>query len=240
MDLEPRLHTVVAPAAALGAVLVLHGGGARRGASRVSPAQLSVLRMIPIARLAARIGRGELAVFRLLNSRRGWDASHTPVADAHWALEQIAARYGRVLPTCLIGHSLGGRAAVLSAARPEVRSVAALAAWVYPDDAPDDVADRSFLFVHGSADRIASPERSAALARRLADRNDVSYVTVKGGRHAMLSGGLPVDRLAAEFASVTLLGGTFSPRVAQAFAGELWASGPGFDARERASPPAGG
>jgi len=222
MDLEPRLLTVSAPGTAVGAVLVLHGGAARRGAMRVSPAQLSVLRMIPIARLAARIGRGRLAVFRLLNARRGWDTDHTPVHDTHWALDQLAARLGRALPTCLIGHSLGGRAAILSADRPEVRSVAALAPWVYPTDAPEHVDRRSFLFVHGSADRIASPERSAALARRLAPRADVAYVTVAGAKHALLSGGLRVDRLAAEFASATLLGSSASPVLERALAGERW------------------
>src|SRR4051812_42709123 len=100
----------------------------------VSPTQLSVLRMIPIARRIARAGRGRLAVFRLLNSHRGWDATHTPVHDARWALDRVAEELGAHLPTCLVGHSLGGRAALLAAARPDVRSVVALAPWVYPTD----------------------------------------------------------------------------------------------------------
>jgi pimeloyl-ACP methyl ester carboxylesterase len=112
----------------------MHGGAGRPDNAMVSPTQLSVLRMIPIAHRIARRGRGRLAVFRLLNSSRGWDTSHTPVDDAKWALGQIRDRYAASLPTALVGHSLGGRAALLAAAEPEVTTVVALAAWVYSSD----------------------------------------------------------------------------------------------------------
>src|SRR3954452_22230796 len=97
-----------------GVVLVLHGGASRRDRVRVSPTQLSVLRMVPIARRIAAAGRGRLAVFRLLNSTRGGDNSHTPVEDVRWALSEIRSRYGDPLLVCLVGHSLGGRAALLA------------------------------------------------------------------------------------------------------------------------------
>ena len=108
-----KLVATRSPANPTAAVVVLHGGGARRGQMAVSPTQLSVLRMVPIAQRIARAGRGDLAVFRLLNSTRGWDTRHTPVDDARWALGEIAQRYGD-LPTSLVGHSLGGRAALLA------------------------------------------------------------------------------------------------------------------------------
>ncbi len=104
----------------------------------VSPTQLSVLRMIPVAHRIARAGAGRLAVFRLLNSYRGWDASHTPLDDVAWALGQVRERFGH-LPACLVGHSLGGRAALLAGGAEEVRSVVALNPWVYPTDAPGPV-----------------------------------------------------------------------------------------------------
>lgn len=129
-----RLIEITARERPEGAALLLHGGGSRPGKMSVSPAQLSVLRMIPIAKRAARVGRGRLAVFRLLNSTRGWDTTHTPVDDARWALDEIAERLGARLPTCLVGHSLGGRAALLAAGAPEVRSAVALAPWVLPTD----------------------------------------------------------------------------------------------------------
>src|SRR5947209_1129216 len=165
MELAPKLIDVTVPAAAAGVVLVLHGGASRRRTMRVSPTQLSVVRMVPIAARIARAGRGRLAVFRLLNTTRGWDTSHTPVHDAHWALDQIRARIGE-LPACLVGHSLGGRAALLSSDRPEVRSSVALAPWVYPYDGVSGIAGKQILFVHGSEDRIASPWRPPSGADR--------------------------------------------------------------------------
>jgi dienelactone hydrolase len=203
---NPRLIATRVPADPEGVVLLLHGGASRRGKMTVSPAQLSVLRMVPIARRAAQGGEGRLAVFRLLNSTRGWDTHHTPLQDASWALDQIAERLGRRLPTCLIGHSLGGRAALLAVGAPGVNSAVALAPYVLPGDRPRGVGGRRILIVHGSADRIASPRRSGVLAESLGKDADVTYVCVEGGKHAMLRRHALFDGLAAEFAATTLLG----------------------------------
>jgi alpha-beta hydrolase superfamily lysophospholipase len=221
------LIDVAIPGEPEGVVVLLHGGASRRANMRVSPTQLSVLRMIPIAHRVARAGQGRLAVFRLLNSRRGWDTSHTPVHDARWALAQIVERFGRQLPTCLVGHSLGGRAAILAAPSPGVVSVAALAPWVYANDVPRGLDGQRILIVHGSEDRVASPERAAALARRLMERTEVTYVTVEGGRHAMLGRHESFDGLAAEFAAESLLGAGSvrrPERLSALRAGEAWIS----------------
>lgn len=201
-------------------MLVLHGGASRRDDPRVSPTQLSVLRMIPIAQRVAKADRRRLAVYRLLNSTRGWATNHTPVDDAHWAIDQLADGFGSGLPVGLVGHSLGGRAAILAAGRPEVRSVVALNPWVYPADGDVDLTGRRVLVVHGSDDRIATPDRSAAAARRLSRTADVSFVSVTGGKHAMLRRGREFERLAADFSAATLLDDR-TPRgvVAQALAG---------------------
>ncbi len=222
MQLEPRLIEVTVPRRPAGLVLVLHGGASRRTSMMVSPAQLSVLRMIPIARRIARAGSEGLAVFRPLNSARGWDTQRTPVQDALWGLERAAERLGERLPTCLVGHSLGGRAALLAANRAQVRSVVALAPWVYPTDVPGALSGKRILIVHGSEDRIARPERSAALARRLSLQADVAYITVRGGKHAMLRRHALFDGLAAESASATLLGTPSSGPIARIQAGETW------------------
>jgi pimeloyl-ACP methyl ester carboxylesterase len=206
MELKPRLIDVVVPADPAGIVLVLHGGASRRANMMVSPAQLSVLRMVPVARRIARLSANRLAVCRVLNSRRGWDTHHTPVHDTQWALDRAGERLGEALPACLVGHSLGGRAALLAAGRPQVRSVVALAPWVYPSDVAEGITGKRILVVHGSADRIASPARSAALADRLSHWADVAYITINGGKHAMLGRHGVFDRLAAQFAVWTLLG----------------------------------
>lgn len=206
MELEPKLIDVTVPDRPDGAVVVLHGGASRREKVMVSPTQLSVLRMIPIARRIARAGKGQLAVFRLLNSRRGWDTQHTPVRDAHWALDQISERLGPQLPTCLVGHSLGGRAAILTSARPEIKSAVALAPWVYQSDHPGGLDGQRLVIVHGSNDRVASPNRAYGLAQTLSGLTPTAYVLVKGGKHAMLARHGVFSGLAAGWATATLLG----------------------------------
>lgn len=202
-------------------VLVLHGGASRQDNPMVSTWQPSVLRMVPVARRIARAGGDRLAVLRLLNSLRGWDEQGTPLRDVHWALDQLRQRYGDGLPTCLVGHSLGGRAALLAGVQPEVRSVVALNPWVYrSDDA--DLTGRRVLIVHGDADRIADPERSAAVARSLSRTADVGYIRVSGGRHAMLRHHSEYDRYAAQFATATLLGEPAHGPVGRVLAGEGW------------------
>lgn len=206
-----RTHT---PSGAQGAVLLLHGGAAKPNNPMVSPTQLSVLRMIPIARRIARRGGKRLAVFRLLNSSRGWDTQQTPVADARWALEQIRDLYPGI-PVALVGHSLGARAALLAARESGVASVVALNAYVVPGDRYD-LADRQTLFVHGLADRIAGPARAEAAARAAGAR----FVGVADGKHAMLGFRPVFDRLAEDWCAATLLGDEPGEVVARSLRGE--------------------
>jgi dienelactone hydrolase len=202
-------------------VLVLHGGASRRHGIAVSPTQLSVLRMLPIATRIARAGRGRLAVFRLLNSTRGWDTTHTPVDDVAWALGELREQFGQDLPICLVGHSLGGRAALLSAGQAGVRSVVALAPWVYTSDGDTRLPDgRQVLVVHGDHDRIASMERAEVVADKLRRSAEVGFVRVSGGKHAMLSHGSVFDRAAADFATATLLGDVVPPPVSRVLEGQ--------------------
>lgn len=216
MQLEPRLIDVTVPEEPQGVVILLHGGAGRRGETAVSPSQLSVLRLIPIATRVARAGAGRLAVFRLLNSRRGWDPEQTPVQDLAWAMGQVHERFAEQLPTSLIGHSLGGRAALLSAGADGVHSVVALAPWVYPDDAQDvDATGRRILFVHGDRDRIAKLASAEAVARTMSLTADVTFETVAGGKHAMLRHGHRYERLAGDFAVEALLGPSRAPRRAE-------------------------
>lgn len=203
MTTRAQLVATRVPADPEGVVILLHGGASRGDQVAVSPTQLSVLRMIPVAHRIARATRGRLAVFRLLNSHRGWDTTTTPMMDVAWALDRAAGQGLAGLPVALVGHSLGGRAALLAAADPRVRSAVALNPWVYPpDDA--DLSGRSVLVVHGSEDRIASPSRSEAVARRLSARTRVGYVAVPGAKHAMLRHGQTFERLAAEFVAATI------------------------------------
>jgi hypothetical protein len=76
---------------------------------------------------------------------------------------------------------------------------------VYPTDVVAQDG-RRILIVHGTQDRIASQSRSLALARTLSRSAEIGYVSVEGGKHAMLRHHAVFDRLAAEFAVTTLLG----------------------------------
>lgn len=132
------------------------------------------------------------------------DQAH-PLRDVHWALGQLRDRFSTQIPVCLVGHSLGGRAALLAAREPAVVSAVALAPWVLPSDAPHGIDGKAILIVHGDRDRIASPSRSAQLARRMSDHARVDYITVPGGKHAMLRRHNEFSGPAAEFACASLL-----------------------------------
>lgn len=203
-------------------VVVLHGGGSRLRSTRVSPAQPSVLRMIPVAVRIGRASGSRLAVLRLLNAQRGWVTGHTPVNDAQWALGEIARRFGSQMPVCLVGHSLGGRAALLCAGEPHVRGVVALAPWLAPTDVVEGVDRTPVVIIHGDADRVASPERSRRLAQAVSSHTTVSYVTVLGGTHAMLRRVDAFDGLAARCVNWMLLGEIEGDIVHRIAAGEAW------------------
>ncbi|MCU1537880.1 MAG: hypothetical protein JWP82_2231 [Humibacillus sp.] len=220
-DERARLIDTHVPRRPQGVVLVLHGGAARGQRMPVSAAQLSVLRMVPVAARIARAAPG-LVVQRLLNSSRGWDSRVTPVDDVRWALAEAAERFGDSLPVCLVGHSLGGRAALLAGGQPAVRSVVALAPWLYPTDGEVDLGGRDVLVVHGDQDRIARPDIAEGVARRLARRARVGHITVVGGKHAMLRHHSAFDGLAADFAAATLLGTPAGGLVGRMLAGEQW------------------
>ncbi|WP_235529190.1 alpha/beta hydrolase [Phycicoccus sp. Root101] len=188
---------------------------------RVSPAHRSVLRMIPTAARTALAGRGRLGVYRLLNTIRGWDTHQTPVVDVEWALDQLGLEFGPELPVALIGHSLGGRAALLAGGAPQVRTVVALAPWLYPgEDVP--LRGRQVLFVHGDEDRVASATRAMSVARQLEVENDVGFISVLGGKHAMLRRHGVFDGAAADFAVSTLLHEPVRGPVSAIMQGRSW------------------
>lgn len=207
MEPEPRLIPVAVPRDPGALVVVLHGGARRREKLAVNPSQLSVLRMIPLARRLARVGGGRLAVFRLLNTHRGWDAARPPVQDVRWALRELARRFSPDLPICLVGHSLGGRAALLAAGEPQVSSAVALAPWVLPSDMPRSIDGKRILIVHGTRDRVANPARAAEMAQRLQTIGaaKVDFRLVEGGKHAMLRHHRAFSEPAAQFAVATTL-----------------------------------
>ncbi len=229
-DPAPRLIATSAPSAPEGLVLLLHGGR-ERGHGAANGHQLAALRMIPTARRVSRSGGDRLAVFRLINSLRGWNgAEQSPVADALWAIGEMRGRYPGDLPLCVVGHSMGGRTAMRVGGAPGVRAVVGMAPWLPAGEPVTQLSGRDVLIIHGSTDRTTSPRESAAFTRALAPIAARStYVDVQGEKHALMRARGLVDGLVAGYAAATLLGTAVESGSAQvpnllrrALAGEQW------------------
>jgi dienelactone hydrolase len=203
---DPVLSTPRLPGPVAGAVLLLHGGKAD-STEQTRPTSLAVARMRPFAAEIGRQGRRSgIAAFLLRDRLRGWNgAAADPVVDALWALERIEQRYGPV-PVVLLGHSMGGRAALRAAGQPSVRGVVALAPWLPEAEPVGQLRGRSVLIAHGDADRVTDPARSLSYAERAqAEGIDLEYRVIPRGDHAMLRSARVWHALAAQFAVGRLL-----------------------------------
>ena len=199
--------TVNAPTGEARAVAVVLHGGRSTSHARTRANQLAVLRMAPFAAALRRAGGGHgLAVARVRYRYRGWNgAEASPVQDVEWALQQLDERFGG-LPTALVGHSMGGRAAVYAAAHPSVTTVVGLAPWIEPGDSVAPLAGRALLVAHGTGDRMTSNINSAHLTREAARvARSSSYVAIDGDKHAMLHRASLWHELSAGFVTAELL-----------------------------------
>jgi pimeloyl-ACP methyl ester carboxylesterase len=184
---EPVLSVTVPAGEVRAVALVLHGGRVK-GTGPVRPTQLAVLRMTPFATSLARAGRRHgLAVARLRYLVRGWNgASRSPVPDVEWALDRLAGQFGDAA-VGMVGHSMGGRAAIYTAGHPSVRAVIGLAPWIESGDPYDQMAGRHLLVAHGDRDRITNPRASAAWTQQAATvAASAGYVAVQGEGHAIV------------------------------------------------------
>jgi pimeloyl-ACP methyl ester carboxylesterase len=181
----PRIEPVGrVPGAPPAVVLLLHGG---RSTSHESGERrrLSYWRMRTFAGGPRRAG---LATYLLRYRYRGWNgAARDAVRDAETGLAVIAERHPGA-PVVLVGHSMGGRAALAAAGAANVVAVCALAPWLDGSDPVDQLAGRSVLIAHGDRDRWTSPQASfefAVRAKRVTDR--VARFDVHGAGHFMLA-----------------------------------------------------
>lgn len=189
-------------------VLVLHGGKAASDAA-VRKHHLAYLRMAAVARRLHRAyATDDTAVWMLRNRLRGWNESTLDaLADARWALHESERRHPRA-QVVLVGHSLGGRAALRLAGSSRVAGVCALAPWVGADDPRHQLDGRPALLVHGTRDRVTSPKASAEYVERAGEVNPrVQFATVPGSGHAMLRHKWKWDVLVHRFVGTFALGG---------------------------------
>ncbi|WP_070009847.1 alpha/beta fold hydrolase [Streptomyces abyssalis] len=180
-------------------MLVLHGG---RSEGPEAPPRLNLpgarmrLFLPPLARASA--GHGVL-LCRVRYRCRGWNGEREDAArDARWALGELARTVGE-LPVVVVGHSMGGRAALRVGGAPGVRGVVALAPWCPEGEPAAQLAGRRAVLVHGDRDRVTDPEASRRFTARAREAGaDARFVPVPGGDHAMLRRSAAWHRTVAE------------------------------------------
>ena len=117
----------------------------------------------------------------------GWNG---PAADAYadvrWSLERIREQHGADVPVVLVGHSMGGRAALRAGGDAQVSAVCALAPWTPPGEPVEHLRDRTVAILHGRGDRWVPAVLSAQFAVRAQRAGArVARFTVAGG-HSMI------------------------------------------------------
>lgn len=144
--------------------------------------------MVPFARSVHRATADQhTSVWLLRNRLRGWNEPHRhPVVDASRVLERIDHEHPNA-NVVLLGHSMGGRAALRLAGADRVSAVCALAPWIERDEPVRQLAGRRVLVLHGDRDRTTSSDASAEYVRAASRWHpDVRFVPVAGDGHAML------------------------------------------------------
>jgi len=181
---RPFLTLSTPPGVIRGVVLVAHGGREHgtEAPGRFSPVRL---RMLPFARHLARKGASHGVAVAQLGYRVAGYNDGDPVRDVEWALNRI--RRDHAAPVCVVGHSMGSRAALQAAGAEGVVGVVALAPWCPPTDPVEQLAGRSVLFLHGVNDRITYPRYSHEFALRAREVTpQVCRFALKNTGHAML------------------------------------------------------
>jgi pimeloyl-ACP methyl ester carboxylesterase len=169
-------------------VVIVLPGGRSVSRARFRGYQTANLRMIPFRfTLRRAVPDQPVVVWQLRYRYRGWnEPDQDPVSDVSWALG-YARRHHPGAAVILVGHSMGGRAALRAAGDPSVIAVCALAPWVEPGEPVFQLLGRSVLILHGDQDTVTDPGASyrfAVQARELGVA--IRWVSVAGDGHSML------------------------------------------------------
>jgi len=205
MPPHPTLETNPATGDLRAIALFCHGGTAT---SEQPPRDyaLSLVRMRAVEQFIRRTTAHRGVTTALLRYRvAGWNGSAADAyADVRWALEDLRAEHGSDVPVVLVGHSMGGRAALRAGGDEQVAAVCALAPWTPPEEPVDHLRGRIVTILHGRGDRWVPAALSERFARHARARGvAVARFTAPGG-HSMLRGAQRWH----EFARDSVLGAT--------------------------------
>ncbi|WP_369140291.1 alpha/beta fold hydrolase [Modestobacter versicolor] len=184
---SPALEQRAATGETRGIALFCHGGTV---ASLEPPREraLSLVRMRAFENHVHATAGGQGIATALLRYRvAGWNGEAADAfQDVRWAIAQLREQHGTDLPVVLVGHSMGGRAALRAGGEPSVTAVCALAPWTPPGEPVMHLRDQTVAVLHGRADRWVPARLSADFAvraRRAGAR--VARFEIDGG-HSMV------------------------------------------------------
>ncbi|MFC5728170.1 MULTISPECIES: alpha/beta hydrolase [Nocardioides] len=185
---EPSLADVRLPDRVRAVVLVLHGG-AEQDDQPVDGRSLSWRRGRQLARdIAPPLAGDGIGVVLLRYRMRGWnvasDGMPAPVADARWALDELARRHGR--PVALVGHSMGARTAVAVAAHASVHGVVALAPWFPRGEPVEPLRAKALRAAHGRRDHVTSAGATRQYVERAHGVCDATFTDMGDVGHYLL------------------------------------------------------
>jgi len=104
--------------------------------------------MRPVMRMASSaVSLDETLLGQVRFRQRGWNDGAAAI-DVQRALSELNRLAGDV-PVVLLGHAMGGRAALRAAAHPQVLGVVALAPWLPTGEPVSQLTGRSVLIMHG-------------------------------------------------------------------------------------------
>ena len=184
---DPQLERHPVDGETRGIALFCHGGTA----SSIAPPKekaLSLVRMRAFEQFV-RNDLGDRGIQTALVRYRvaGWNGEAADAyQDVQWSIDALRDDVGKDVPIVLVGHSMGGRAALKAGGDPQVTAVCALAPWTPPGEPVMQLRGQTVAILHGSGDRWVPARLSADFAvraRRAGAR--VARFTTPGG-HTML------------------------------------------------------
>lgn len=184
---SPALEQRAANGETRGIALFCHGGTA----TSVAPPRdraLSLVRMRAFEQFVHRTTGDQGIATALVRYRvAGWNGEAADAfTDVRWAIAQLREQHGTDVPIVLVGHSMGGRAALRAGGEPSVTAVCALAPWTPPGEPVMHLGDQTVAILHGRGDRWVPARLSAEFAVRARRAHArVARFEIEGG-HTMV------------------------------------------------------